>query len=62
MSDIDDVLARLRDDREFEEALRRDPGEALRWYDLSDDDLELLSPRITGAEPPPQVPWSPPTV
>ncbi len=49
MSDIDDVLARLRDDREFEEALRRDPGEALRWYDLSDDDLELLSPRITGA-------------
>ncbi len=63
MSDIDDVLARLRDDREFEEALRQDPGEALRWYDLSDDDLEILSPRITGIDPPPpQLPWTPPTV
>jgi len=56
MTDIDAVFERLRTDVDFQDALSRDPGEALRHYDLSDDDLELLSPRIT---PGPGEPWLP---
>jgi Flp pilus assembly CpaE family ATPase len=47
VSDIDAVFDRLRTDMDFQLALSRDPGEALRRYDLSDDDLERLSPQIT---------------
>jgi hypothetical protein len=56
MKDIDAVFERLRTDADFQMALSRDPGEALRHYDLSDDDLEQLSPQI---KPGPGEPWMP---
>jgi len=46
MAGIDDVLERLLKDAAFAQQLARDPVAALAGYELSDDDLSLLSTQV----------------
>ena len=53
MAGMDEVLERLMSDPGFQQALAADPARALEGYDLSDDDLEVLSSQFsvdTGGE------------
>jgi hypothetical protein len=52
MSGIEAVFVRLADDPGFADAIRAHPAEALRGYDLSDDDLRRLDAAIGSARPP----------
>jgi len=48
VSDFDDVLERLIGEPQFRAALARDPAGTLSGYDLSADELELLSAQVSG--------------
>lgn len=50
MSDIQVVIKRLRDDPVFRDTLNADPGAALRGYDLTTTDLEILVHQLSGLE------------
>lgn len=47
MSDLERVFARLADDAGFADAVRLDPLDALRPYDLSADDLRRIEAALT---------------
>jgi hypothetical protein len=47
MAGIDDVLERLVTDAEFARSLARDPAAALAGYDLTQDDVSLLSTQVS---------------
>src|SRR5436189_5896937 len=48
VGDFDDVLERLLMEPGFRAALTSDPATALRGYDLSADELELLRSQVSG--------------
>ena len=50
MSDIEEVLGRLRADHRFREEVERDPRAALTGYQLTADDLRLLAARVEDDE------------
>jgi hypothetical protein len=47
MAGVDDVLERLLTDAGFAQLLAHDPRTALAGYELSDDDLTLLSSQVS---------------
>ena len=47
MAGMDEVLERLMSDTGFQEQLASDPARALEGYDLSEDDLEVLSAQFS---------------
>jgi hypothetical protein len=51
MAGIDDVLDRLVTDTEFAQRLARDPAGALTGYELTQDDLTLLSSQALSVRP-----------
>jgi hypothetical protein len=46
MAGVDDVLERLFSDAGFARQLAQDPASALAGYELSEDDLDLLSAQV----------------